>query len=365
MNGVHIWGPKTGATFFYSMSQPSTIQVLHIRKFCEKQPPFAKFTSRGPGFLKFTYKSKEPSDDFFTTFGYSPLCQSSSSVVDYVLIQLREVKKYKVTCELITHSIVCHSTTTVRCLRRSVAFKCSVLMDSVAILLNETHLEDSEPLFSPPTEKLTFKVQRYYVVPTTFGCVLVPESGTVMDLISIAQYTEFTLSGGEVVHEMQLMIDRSPLHPSDVVLNVRRPGVVIECVPGPPMKGQAIDHWFKFRFESGPTRTFMICSGCSLSFAHYQISKEALVQFERVELFWSSAFTTQADLRMSVGQFFATGQETLYVWVPSIVLRFDIPKGTNLAIPLSDRVFDVKQKIAKLEGTNSQDSVVCRSAFCQ
>jgi hypothetical protein len=353
--GVHFRDVKTDTKFFYSTLWPNVVQVLHIRKFCESRELYSRFKDRGFGFLKLTYREQELQDDsahFFATFRYRELHENSPAISDsdYVLIEVREAKRYELSCESITHSIQCHSETTVRQLRQTLALVFGVVLDSLTVFLDGAALNNSTRLFSLPSDKLTFTARGYIIIPTTVGPTLFPESGTAVDFVSVAQNMSLARSDSKVVQSMQLLIGGFRPNPRDVVSNILNRGHKIEWKHGRPIEGQTVDFQFSFHFDSGPVRSIQICSGCSLSFARHEIAKVVSVPFEQVELFWNSKCTWPVELWRPIDWYLAMGRPSLYVEVPSITIRFKVTKKMEFEhrVPLSDRVFDVKRRISKI-----------------
>jgi hypothetical protein len=283
MIGVRLEDVETGMTFFYSTMRPNLIQVFHIRKFCESQPRYSAFRSRGRGFLKLTYKERELSDEsahFLAEFKYPSLYENWPSASDYVQVELRAARTYEVSCGSITHTFDCHSEATVGDLRRSLALKCGISLDVLTISLGETALDDPTKLFSLQESSLRFSARGYVAACS----VLFPVEGTVLDFISLVQ----NRSSSDIVHTIDVMIDGSRIEDDSWSERLTRGDV--KCTVGTRIAGQAIDRRFEFKFESGPVRTFRIRSGCTLSYARYRIARIAHVPFELVELFWDANF---------------------------------------------------------------------------
>jgi hypothetical protein len=98
----------------------SSVQVFHIRLFCESRDEYSASRLRGPGFLRLSFDSKELDDDsfyFYKTFNYPDLYQNSAAVASFVSVQVREVRDCEICCGTIVYRHPCHVRLTIRSLR--------------------------------------------------------------------------------------------------------------------------------------------------------------------------------------------------------------------------------------------------------
>jgi hypothetical protein len=251
---------------------------------------------------------------------------------------------------------------TVGSLRQVLSSRFRVSSDSLVFFVDGRAIDDNRTLSQLRKDaKLTFTARGYLPVQTAVDSVtetlLFPVCGTILDLASMVQNRISVRSGSDAphstsadaIHSIQVSIQGRPLASQRLLADVITPGCMVDLAVGDALADQTVNRWFKFKFESGPERTFQIFSCCTLSYARYAISKTASLTFENVELFSHQKFAYPADLQQLVRDCFVKDGDILYVRAPSVPVRLEYAakkKAVRQLISLSDRTFDVRQKVS-------------------
>jgi hypothetical protein len=128
----------------------------------------------------------------------------------------------------------------------------------------------------------------------------------------------FRPSNSEGIRSLELSIDDRPIVGEDLLTYHILLNCVIDIAVGDVIANRSVNRWFKFKFELGSMKSFLIFSRCTLCYARYVIAKCASLPFEKVELFSDQRFANPVDLRRVVTEYCVTDKEVFYVPGPSI-----------------------------------------------
>jgi hypothetical protein len=348
----------TKVRFSYSVTTPKQVQVLHLRRFCEGRDSYRQYCEGGHGFLKLTFGGTEldeldDADYFFKASKYPKTFARSSGPKypnEFVIVQIRERKPYKLSYQTFEREVLCHTKTPVRFLRQFLSREFLVAADSVTFSVNKQVLQDSDLLSELRTTTIQFTTPAYIVVMVTLQSttetVLFPRSATVRDFASMVQYQFFfTKSENEPIPLVRVKINGSQLQEMEPLAKPWEPGCAVECETSEVISNRRIGCWVQF--ESGPVRRLQLFHECSMSFAKYAIARMAWLPFDKFEIFADPQFIQPIDLGQLETVWFRTVSKTLYVKSSRTQLEFSTGKSPfHQELALSDRVFELRLKAA-------------------
>jgi hypothetical protein len=183
--------------------------------------------------------------------------------------------------------------------------------------------------------------------------LLLPFTCTALDLISFLQAKMFLAGPAVVIHDLKLIAEGRELRDNTIIGEVFCAGAGrLDAVPGSAWGPE--QSTVSFRFCAGPPRHVLIPSCAPLAFVRAVICRIGQFSFDKVCLSAGGQEFSDRDMRRPLSELSDRLGDPWLVRGPVITVCFaDLARGTYPIrvpqVPLSDRIFDMKAKLAEIK----------------
>jgi hypothetical protein len=344
--------PKTKQKWFMSRDLYPTVALL--REACESDPRYHSCPDRTPGFLTLFFGHTKLSVDsaLFGDLSYPEYSPRQFFRRLYIDITKSPVKGFHLTSPAhdISFTYSCHARTLVRGLKSRLALDCDVSPRAIRLCHGNLDLANAVKLHRLPSHSLTFSIAGYTRLLVTNGADCQPffieSSRTVSDFVSFIQAKRFAENPAHRLQEISVLDGERPLPDAAVIRDIfpsERGSVTLKFTRSfsPALVT------LSFRFPSGPPYNLSLPSDSRMGFARAIISRVRSIALSELE------FEPSFDPSMTINDFVSAHPAVLFVRSATIKVTIYQVRGTDIvtefpAIPLTDRVFDLKTRLLEL-----------------